>query len=130
MVASLPGCSEWPRLHCFVFVKDRCDPTQMERGRIHSCCIPNLKELRSHWSKDYSREVSKQAIPLLLGEINGLKNPEVAARRFRLMTDRPDVVQICLDMLKTGFLHGSDEELFQEWIERLVNEDSEETNHV
>jgi len=46
------------------------------------------------------------------------------------MTGRLDVVQICLDMLKKGFLRGSGEELFQEWIERLVGEDDEETHDV
>jgi len=102
----------------------------MERGRIHSYCIPNLKELLSHCSKDYSCEVSKQAIPLLLSKINGLKHPEVAVHRFRLITGRPDVIQICLDMLKTGFPRGPDEENFQEWTERLVDDDGEENHDV
>ena len=68
-----------PRLRCIVFVKDKDDPTRTERVRVHSRCVPNLRELRDTINKNYSRRAaSKLAIPLLLNEINVMKEPRLA----------------------------------------------------
>ena len=54
--------------------------------------------------KFYRVPVAEQAIPLLVSEINGLKEPEEAARKFYLMAGCPGVVQPFLDVSDMGML--------------------------
>jgi len=119
-VANPPGYSEWPRLRCLVFIKDKTDPTQMERARVHSWCAGNLREVYSDLNKDYSRAAAKQAIPLLVREINESKNPEEVVRKFQLMVEAPDAVRPFLDMLDMGITDDDDGELLQRYLERLL----------
>jgi len=76
--------------------------------------------------KDYSREVAKRAIPLLVSDINGLKKSEEVRRKFLLMARRPDAVRSVLDV--SSVAGDDDGELFRQGIEQLLNEPSEE-NH-
>lgn len=122
-MANPPEYSEWPRLRCLVFIKDKRDPTQMERARVHSWCVANLREVYSDLDKDYSRAAAKQAIPLLVREINELRKPEEAVRKFQLMVEAPDAVRPFLDVLNMGITDDDDEddgELLQQYLEKLL----------
>ena len=93
----------------------------MERARVHSWCAPNLQEVYSCLDKDYSRAVAKQAIPLLVSEINASKKPEEVVGKLRLMAECPDVIRPFLDMLHMGIPDDDDDvELFQRYLERLL----------
>ena len=121
-----PEYSEWPRLRCLVFIKDKNDPTQMERARVHSWCVANLREVYSDLDKDYSRAAAKQAIPLLVREINELGEPEEAVRKFQLIAEAPDVVRPFLDALNMGTTDDDDEELLQQYLEKFLGGGCEE----
>lgn len=112
-VANPPGYSERPRLRCLVFIKDKNDPTQMERARVHSWCAGNLREVYFDLDKDYSRAAAEQTIPFLVREINGSRNPKEVARKFQLMVEAPDAVRPFLDMLDMGMTDDDNGELFQ-----------------
>ena len=99
-VTSRAGLSEWPRLHCIIFFKDKDDPSRMERARVHSWCMPNLREVYSKLDKNHSRAVAEQAILLLVKEINRLQNPEDVARVLHLMVESPGVIRPFMDMLE------------------------------
>ena len=116
-----PGILEWPRLRCLVIIQDRDDPTQRERARVHSWCTPNLREVYSNLDKGYSASAAKQAVPLLVSEINGLKKPEEAVRKFHLMVGGPDVVQPFLNVLDMGLGAGDDGELLGMYLDRLLS---------
>ena len=132
-MANPPEYSEWPRLRCLVFIKDKRDPTRMERARVHSWCVANLREVYSDLDKDYSRAVAKQAIPLLVREINELKKPEEAVRKFQLMIEAPDAIRPFLDVLNMGISDDDDDddneddgELLQQYLEKLLGGGCEE----
>lgn len=93
----------------------------MERARIHSWCAENLREIYSGLDKDYSRAVAKQAVPLLVREINESKNPEEVVHKFLLMVETPDAVRPFLDMLDMGITDDDDGELLQRYLERLLS---------
>ena len=95
----------------------------MERARVHSWCVANLREVYSDLDKDYSRAAAKQAIPLLVREINELRKPEEAVRKFQLMVEAPDAVRPFLDVLNMGITDDDDEddgELLQQYLEKLL----------
>ena len=107
-MASRPGLSEWPRLQCIIFFKDKDDPTLTERARVHSWFMPNLREVYSNLDKDHSRAAAKQAIPILVYEINKLKKPEEAVNVFHLMIENPVAVRPFLEMLEMAIIDDDD----------------------
>lgn len=60
--------------------------------------------------KDYSHTVAKQAIPLLVSEINGLKKPEEAVHKFQLMVEAPNIVRLFLGVLGMGLIDDDDDD--------------------
>ena len=112
------------RLRCIFLVQDK--DGKAERVRLTSWSVTDLQELYSLLEKDYSREVAKRAIPLLVSDINGLKKSEEVRRKFLLMARRPDAVRSVLDV--SSVAGDDDGELFRQGIEQLLNEPSEE-NH-
>jgi len=92
----------------------------MERTRVHSWCAGNLREVYSDLDKDYSHAAAKQAIALLVREINESKNPEEVVCKFQLMTEAPDAVRPFLDTLDMGITDDDDGELLQRYLERLL----------
>ena len=94
-----------PRFNCIAFVQNKDDPTRTERVQVRSWCAPNPRDIYSRLDKEYSHAVAEQALPLLMSEINGLKKPEEAARKFYLMAEGACVVvQPFLDVSDTGIL--------------------------
>jgi len=122
------GLSDWPRLRCVILVKDRNDPTQMERARIHSCLAPNLREVFCALDKNYSQAIAKLAIPFLICEINGLKNPEETVRNLHLMIGGPEVIRPFLGMVNFGLTNDDDGELLQQYFEQLLPGRGEEND--
>ena len=125
----MPEDLKWPRLHCFIFVKDKDYPKNLGRVRLHSWCTPSLREVYSQLDKNYSRAVAKQAIPLLVSEINGWKDPHDSMRKFRIMGECPGALQGFLDVLSTG-VDLIDEaemgELFRWFLDRTLSGVDEE----
>lgn len=117
------GLPEWPRLCCIIFVKDKDDPAAMERVRVHSWRAPNLQEAFSDLDKGYSRAAAKHVIPLLVSEINGLREPEEAVRKFHLMVGGPDIVRPFLDILGMGGTDNDDGELLGRYLEQLLGDE-------
>ena len=117
------GFFEWPRLCCIVFVKEEDDPTKTERVRVHSWRAPHFRDVYCHLDKGYSRTVAEQAIPLLVSEINGLKDPREAVRKFHLMVGGPEVVQPFLDM---GIADNDEGELLRQYLGQLLDGGGEE----
>jgi len=83
---------ELPRLRCFLFFKDE-DPTKSHSHHIRAqtWSMANLRELRDHIDKEYSRVASNLAIPLLLKEINIQGEPKLAEQRFWSMFVGPEL---------------------------------------
>ena len=101
LAISPPGLR--PRLRCVVFVKDKDDPTRMERVRVHSQCVPDLRGLRDSIDKDYSRRAAtKLAIPILLSEINLLGDPQEAERRLRSMVKEQGLTRKVIEMAENA----------------------------
>ena len=128
-----PELSGLPRLRCIFFVEDKDDPTKTERARVHSWCVPDLPWVHSHLEKDYSRAIAKQAIPLLVSDINGLKKPGEVNLKFQMMIGAPDVVpamttEDCSGNASNNSLGDDDGGLFWQRIEQLLNR-SGEGNH-
>jgi len=109
--------SGMPRLRCLFFVEDKDDPTKMERVRVHSWSVADLRIYsRLGLEKDYSRAIATQALPLLVNDINGLKKPEEVDLKFQMMAAVPDIVRHCL------IAGDHDGELFRQRIEQLIRE--------
>jgi len=128
-VTNVPETLKWPRLHCFIFVKHEDYPKQLGRVRLHSWCTPSLREVYSQLDKNYSRAVAQQALPLLLNEINGPKDPHNAMRKFRIMGECPGALEGFLDVLGTGVGIIDDEDmrqLFRWFLDRVLSGVDEE----
>ena len=50
--------------------------------------------------------VAKRAIPLIVGETNGVKRSEGATQKFYLMVGDPDIVHPFLDVLDVDITDG------------------------
>ena len=88
----------------------------MERVRVHSQCVPNLRELCESIDKDYSRRAASQlAIPLLLNEINLMGDPEEAQGRLRWMVDDQSLTRALM-----GVGDNSDGTLFLRCFEQIL----------
>jgi len=107
-VTSRAGLSEWPRLHCIIFFKDKDDPSRMERARVHSWCMPNLREVYSDLDKNHSRAVAEQVTLFLVKKINGLEKPEDVASVLHLMVESPGVIRPFMDILEMGAVDDDD----------------------
>ena len=92
----------WPRIRCVFVVKDKHDPTKTERVRVHSRCVPNLRERFCTIDKDYSREASGYAVGALLCEINLTKRPKLAPGRMRWLVDDRDLFRATMAATKRG----------------------------
>ena len=111
-----PGL-ELPRFRCFFYFQDQ-DPTKPDHCRIQGWCLENIQILWYDIDKEYSRAASKLAIPQLLDEINIIRDPLQAEKRFRHL-----VVDLDLDWARrrTTNAAGDDVELepLEEYFERL-----------
>jgi len=88
----------------------------MERVRVHSQCVPNLRELCDRIDKDYSRRAASQlAIPLLLNEINLMGDPQEAEGRLRWMVEDQDLTRALM-----GAGGSDDGALFLRCLERIL----------
>ena len=76
-----PPDSECPRLCCFFFFKG--DSTRLDHVQAFGWGVPCLQAAYYNMDKEYSRKISRLAIPQLLNEINILKDPQQAERRFK-----------------------------------------------
>lgn len=79
-----PTDTELSRLRCFLFFEDE-DDTKPRRGRIETWCTGVLQEMYD-LDKEISRKLSTLAIPQLLNEINYLRQPRKAEKRFKFKT--------------------------------------------
>ena len=121
---AIPPPSEFagrPRIRCIFYVQEKDDPTKPERVRVHSWCMTDLQWFCSCLEKGYSGAIAKQAIPLLVGDINGFKKPEVARSKLQWMIGVPSLVQPLLAGSSVGVSGDDDGELFRQRLERLLN---------
>ena len=63
--------------------------------------------------RDYSRAITKHAIPLIVSDINGLKKPEEANLKFQMMVGAPNMVQSVLNVSSAG--RGNSDITLQRW---------------
>jgi len=89
VAAAYPPDLKWPCLRGFLFFKDE-DPTKPDHIRVREWRMEQLQEVFCNMGKEYSRAASRLAIPQLLNEINVLRQPQQAERRFRLMNLDPN----------------------------------------
>ena len=108
-----PGLG-WPRLRCFYFFKG--DSTRPDHNQITGWCVPGLRVLYYNLDKEYSRKVSRLAIPQLLNEINVLREPQQAAERFKSMVMNPEVLSASM---RRAAEVDDEEEPFEQYIARL-----------
>jgi hypothetical protein len=85
-----PPDLEWPRLRCVLSIKNE-DLTKPDHVQVQAWCMMNLREVCYGLDKDYSHAASRLAIPQLLNEVNILREPQQAERRFRFMVLDPDL---------------------------------------
>jgi len=113
-----------PRIRCVFFVEHIRDPTTAEHARVQFWRMTELQQICSRLEKDYSRAIAKQAVPLFMSEVNGLKTPHDVWCKFHLMVDFPDKVQPLLDVSSVGTSGDEFEggELFQQRMEELLDE--------
>ena len=86
-----PGL-EIPRLRCFFFFRGE-DPTKPDLGRFQTWSPKDLRERWYDMDKNYSRAASRVAISQLLSEINILREPLRAEKRFKLLVSSRDMAQ-------------------------------------
>ena len=79
--------------------------------------VANLEEVCSDLDKDYACAAAKQAVPLLLREMNGLTKPEEVVHKFQLISEAPDAIQPFLDMLNMGSIDDGDGELLKQYLD-------------
>ena len=96
LTANSPG--EWPRVRCVVSSRGKNCPTQRDYVRVYSWYIPYLRELYYNLDKRHSHAAAMLAIPLLLNNVNTLKEPRLAERGFRAMVGDPDTVRALLEL--------------------------------
>lgn len=108
-----------PRIRCIFYVEEKDDPTRPERVRVHFWCLTDSQLSCSHLEKAYSRAIAKQAIPLLVIDINGLKTPQDTRRKLQLMIGLPGIVRSFLNVSNTGVSGEDNGELFRQRLERL-----------
>jgi len=111
-----------PRFRCIFFVEDEHDPIKKRRVRLRCWCMPDAHSINSLLERGYSRAIAKQVIPLLVSDINGLKNAEEATLKFQMIVGAPDVVGSFLNVSGTGAAGDDDEELFQQRVGQLFSE--------
>ena len=96
----------------------------LERVRVHSQCVPKLRELRDSIDKVYSRRAASQlAIPPLLYEINILGDPREAEGRLRWMVDDRGLARTIIKMKESG-----DELLFLGYLGQILCEGDEKNS--
>jgi len=76
-----PPDTKWPHLRCFFFFKG--NSTKSDHVQVLGWSVPCLRVLHYNLDKEYSRRISRLAIPQLLDEINVLREPQQAVERFR-----------------------------------------------
>jgi len=109
-----PQDLESPRLRCFFIFKDE-DPTEPDYVRDLWWYLPTLQNLLYGLDKEYSRAISRLAIPALLTEINIRRQPREAKRLFWSMAVDPD-----LFLALTEVAEGCDGEQLGEHFERIL----------
>jgi len=110
-----PPGMEWPRLRCFFFFKG--DSTKPDHVQVIGWCVPGLRVLYCGLDKEYSRKVSRLAIPQLLEEINVIKEPQQAAERFKSVVMDPGVLSA--SMTRAAVEAGNEEEPLDQYLARL-----------
>jgi len=108
-----PEGPELPRLRCFLIFKDE-DPTGLDYVRVLWWCMPSLQKMWYGLDKEYSRAVSRLAIPVLLIEINIRRQPREAKQFFGSIAMNPDVFSPLVEAAEAG-----DDELLWERFERI-----------
>ena len=82
LVASPPD-PRYSHLRCFFFFKSEA-PDEFFHTRSRMWWT-TLREVFYNMDKEYSRAVSKLAVPQLIKDINVLRDPEQAEQRFKFM---------------------------------------------
>jgi len=82
--ATPPGGPGLARIRCLFCFKYE-DP-ELVHSRCPAWWIENAREKYYNMNKEYSRVVSKLAIPRLVNEMNNLRDPQKAAERFMLIS--------------------------------------------
>jgi len=108
-----PGL-EWSRLRCFYFFNG--DSTKPDHSQATGWSVPGLRVLFYGLDKEYSRKVSRLAIPQLLNEINVLREPQQAAQRFKSVVMDPDVL---VESMRRAAEADDGEEPFERYLERI-----------
>ena len=119
-----PEYAGQPRVRCIFYVEDRDDLFKEEFIRVHSCCIADLQGFCSNAEKDYSRAIAKQAIPLLVNDINGFREPQDVTFKFKIMIGvpvEPGIAQPLLDVSDVDIPGDNDGKLFRQRLEQLFN---------
>ena len=83
-----PGSS---RLQCFFIFECDSPGGELSQAQGTTWWATNLRELSCDMDKEHSRTVSRLAIPQLINEINVLRDPQQAAKRFGIMALDPDL---------------------------------------
>ena len=113
-----------PRICCIFCIEVKDDATKVDLVRTQYWSVPNLKRFCSNVEKGYSRAIAKQAIPLLVNDINRLKNPQDVRCKFQMMIGvpiRPGIAQPMLDISDVDISGDDNGELFRQRIKRFVN---------
>ena len=96
-----PEGPELPRLRCFLIFRNE-DPTEPDYVRVLWWRMPGLQKIWYGLDKEYSRAVSRLAIPKLLTEINIRRQPRVAKELFRSMVANSDLFGAFMEGAETG----------------------------
>ena len=116
-----PEFAGLPRIRCIFYVEEKDNPNTPERIRVHSWTLTEIQQLCSCLEKRYSRAIAKQAIPILVNDINGLRKPRDTRHKFQMMIDVPGIVRSFFTWSGMGVTGDDDGELFRQRIDQLFN---------
>lgn len=111
--------SMYPRIRCFILVKDKNDPTRIEGVRVHSWDIPNLRDLYVGMGKDCSHAVSTLVVPFLLNEMNTMREPQQVGQRNLAFEYRGFALAF------TEMAENGDRERFRRCVEGLLRDEGD-----
>jgi len=102
------------RRDCLVFVVSSTLRIRMRRNASEpSLGVYRTPNQSAPFLRDYSRAITKHAIPLIVSDINGLKKPEEANLKFQMMVGAPNMVQSVLNVSSAG--RGNSDITLQRW---------------
>ena len=114
--------AEWPHSYCIIRVKDKDNPTTIERIRVHARYAPNCRDVYFRLDKGFSRASAELAIPFLVNAINRSSEPGEAVRKFQLLVGDLDAAQPSVTVFDMGNTdEGGDGKLLRQCLEQLLD---------